>query len=136
MGVIIRQSIKGTIVNYIGIAIGLFTTFFVMTKYLTTEEVGFARVLVDAATMFSGLAMLGTSSSSMRFYPYFKQEDSDEDHGFFFWTLIIPFIGFLIYGIVFLLLKDSVTASFHPGSTGPASYAGRIPALCFPGGVA
>lgn len=112
MGVIIRQSIKGTIVNYIGIAIGLFTTFFVMTKYLTTEEVGFARVLVDAATMFSGLAMLGTSSSSMRFYPYFKQEDSDEDHGFFFWTLIIPFIGFLIYGIVFLLLKDSVTASF------------------------
>ena len=112
MGVIIRQSIKGTIVNYIGIAIGLFTTFFVMTKYLTTEEVGFARVLVDAATMFSGLAMLGTSSSSMRFYPYFKQEDSDEDHGFFFWTLIIPFIGFLIYGIVFRLLKDSVTASF------------------------
>lgn len=112
MGVIIRQSIKGTIVNYIGIAIGLFTTFFVMTKYLTTEEVGFTRVMIDAATMFSGLAMLGTSSSSFRFYPYFKSEDSEEDHGFFFWTLVIPFLGFLLYGIVFLLLKDSVTASF------------------------
>ena len=49
MGVIIRQSIKGTIVNYIGIAIGLFTTFFVMTKYLTTEEVGF----VTRTTVFS-----------------------------------------------------------------------------------
>jgi O-antigen/teichoic acid export membrane protein len=112
MGVIIRQSIKGTIVNYIGIAIGIFTTFFVMTKYLTTEEVGFTRVLIDASTMFCGLAMLGTTSSSMRFYPYFKREDEEDDHGFFFWTLIIPFIGFLLYSIVFLLLKDSVTASF------------------------
>ena len=112
MGVIIRQSIKGTIVNYIGIAIGIFTTFFVMTKYLTTEEVGFTRVMIDSATMFSGLAMLGTSSSSFRFYPYFKKDDSEEDHGFFFWTLVIPFIGFLLYSIVFLLLKDSVTASF------------------------
>ena len=112
MGVIIRQSIKGTIVNYIGIAIGLFTTFFVMTKYLTTEEVGFTRVMIDAATMFSGLAMLGTSSSSFRFYPYFKSEDSEDDHGFFFWTLVIPFLGFLIYSVVFLVLRDSVAATF------------------------
>lgn len=112
MGIIIRQSIKGTVVNYLGIAIGIFTTFFVMTKYLTTEEVGFARVLVDSAVMFSGLAMLGTSSSAFRFFPYFKKDDSEEDHGFFFWTLVVPFIGFLLYGIVFLVLKDFVTESF------------------------
>ena len=47
MGIIIRQSIKGTIANYIGIAIGFVTTFFVLTKYLSTEEVGF-RCCEDA----------------------------------------------------------------------------------------
>ena len=45
MGIIIRQSIKGTIVNYVGVAIGFVTTFFIVTKYLTTEELGLVRVL-------------------------------------------------------------------------------------------
>ena len=31
MGVIIRQSLKGTVANYIGIAIGFFATFFILT---------------------------------------------------------------------------------------------------------
>ena len=47
MGVVIKQSIKGTIVNYVGIAIGFLTTFFIVTKYLTQEEIGLNRVLID-----------------------------------------------------------------------------------------
>ena len=50
MGIIARQSIKGTIATYFGVAIGFVTTFFILTKYLTPEEVGLTRVLVDAAT--------------------------------------------------------------------------------------
>lgn len=52
MGIIIRQSVKGTAVSYVGIAIGFFTTFFVLTNFLTAEEIGLTRVLVDAATVF------------------------------------------------------------------------------------
>ena len=35
MGVIIRQSVKGTLANYLGIAVGFFTTFFILTKYVS-----------------------------------------------------------------------------------------------------
>ena len=91
MGIIIRQTIKGTIVNYVGIAIGFFTTFFVLTQFLTAEEIGLTRVLVDAAILLSGLAQLGTSSSVIRYYPYFKNE-KHKDHGFFFWSLV-PSLG-------------------------------------------
>ena len=58
MGIIIRQSIKGTLVNYLGIVVGFVTTFFILTHYLTTEEVGLTRVLVDAAVLFSSFALV------------------------------------------------------------------------------
>ena len=101
MGIIAKQSIRGTIVTYLGIAVGVVTTFFVLTRFLTTEEIGLARVLIDAATLFIGLAQLGTNASIIRFYPYFQEKENDEDHGFFFWALVIPFIGFLIFAVIY-----------------------------------
>lgn len=111
MGVIIRQSIKGTLVNYLGVAIGFVTTFFILTSYLTTEEVGLTRVLIDAAVLFSSFAQLGTSSSIVRFFPYFKDEEG-KNHGFFFWTLIVPIVGFLLFLLVLLIFKNPIINLF------------------------
>lgn len=115
MGIIARQSIKGTIATYFGVAIGFVTTFFILTKYLTPEEVGLTRVLVDAATLFSSLALLGTGSSTLRFYPHFK-DDSSNQQGLYFWTLIIPFIGFLLFLICFFVFKGWIIDTFKDKS--------------------
>ena len=110
MGVIAKQSIRGTIVTYLGIGVGIITTFFVLTRFLTTEEIGLARVLIDAATLFVGLAQLGTNNSIIRFYPYFK--DKDGDHGFFFWALVVPFIGFVLFACIYWLCRVPLGAWF------------------------
>jgi len=115
MGVIARQSIKGTIATYLGVAIGFVTTFFILTSYLTTEEVGLTRVLVDAATLFSSLALLGTGSSTMRFYPHFK-DNSRNQQGLYFWTLIIPFVGFLLFLLCFFIFKGLIIKAFKDNS--------------------
>jgi len=113
MGIIARQSIKGTIVTYLGVFVGFLTTFFVLTRFLTTEEIGLARVLIDTGTLFIGLAQLGTSSSIIRFFPYFKTSSSDPSYnGFFFWTVIIPLFGFALFGFLYWLLHDSIAAVF------------------------
>ncbi len=52
MGVIARQSIKGAMANYLGVAIGFFVSFFVLARYLTQEEIGLTRVMVDAALLY------------------------------------------------------------------------------------
>ena len=126
MGIIAKQSIQGTIVTYLGVAVGFVTTFFVLTRFLSAEEIGLARVLVDAATLFIGLAQLGTSSSIIRFYPHFKSSGVQEvkssrvtseqaqsasehlnstkgasEHGFFFWTILIPLIGFGLFATLY-----------------------------------
>lgn len=115
MGVIIRQSIKGTLVNYLGIIVGFVTTFFVLTHYLTAEEVGLTRVLVDAAVLFSSFAQLGTASSIIRFFPYFKDEEG-KNHGFFFWTLVVPLVGFLIFLVLMLVFKTPIINVFSEKS--------------------
>ncbi len=115
MGVIAKQSIRGTIVTYTGVLISIITTFFVMTRFLTAEEIGLNRVLVDAGTLFIGLAQLGTSASIVRFYPYFKTEDR-RDHGFFFWTVVIPLIGFIVVGALYILLREDITGFFSEKS--------------------
>ena len=112
VGVIAKQSIRGTIVTYLGIAVGVFTTFFVLTRFLTTEEIGLARVLVDAATLFIGLAQLGTYASVIRFYPYFKEKESDEDHGFFFWAMVVPFVGFVLFALIYWACRVPLGAWF------------------------
>ena len=112
MGVIAKQSIRGTIVTYLGIGVGIITTFFVLTRFLTTEEIGLARVLIDAATLFVGLAQLGTNASVIRFYPYFREKGSKEDHGFFFWALVVPFIGFVLFALIYWLCRVPLGAWF------------------------
>ena len=111
MGIIAKQSIRGTIVTYLGIAVGFVTTFFVLTRFLTTEEIGLTRVLIDAATLFIGLAQLGTSNSIIRFYPYFHEQDN-RSHGFFFWTLIVPLVGFCLFTVVYCACHVPLAAWF------------------------
>ena len=40
-----KESILGTIVTYIGVGIGFLTTFFILAKFLTTEEIGLTLLL-------------------------------------------------------------------------------------------
>ncbi len=119
MGIIAKQSIQGTIVTYLGVAVGFVTTFFVLTRFLTAEEIGLARVLVDAATLFIGLAQLGTSSSIIRFYPHFKVKGErlkvkgeNSDHGFFFWTLIVPLVGFTLFTVLYCACHEPLSRWF------------------------
>ena len=112
-----------------GVLVGVVTTFFVLTRFLTAEEIGLARVLIDAATLFIGLAQLGTSSSIVRFFPYFSSQQSavstqpaagqrsgDPYHGFFFWTIVVPLLGFCIFALVYIACRVPITAYFQEKS--------------------
>lgn len=115
MGIVARQSIKGTIATYIGVAVGIVTTFFIQTKALEPEQIGLIDVLLQCAILLSGLSQLGTNSSAMRYYPFFKDEEH-RDHGFFGWTLLVPLIGFAVFLLAFFLFKEAIVAFFTKDS--------------------
>jgi O-antigen/teichoic acid export membrane protein len=111
MGIVIRQSIRGSIVNYIGAFIGFLSTMFVVTKFLLPEDIGLYTVIFHVAVLFAGLAQLGTSSSILRFFPYFKDKNKNHN-GFFFYIVALPLIGCLIFIPLYLLLKEPIIAFF------------------------
>ena len=115
MGIVARQSIKGTLATYIGVAVGIVTTFFIQTKALEPEQIGLIDVLLQCSILFAGLSQLGTSSSAMRYYPFFKDE-RHRDHGFFGWTLLVPLVGFAVFMLLFFVFKGSIVAFFSKDS--------------------
>ena len=92
-------------------AVGIVTTFFIQTKALQPEQIGLIDILLQCSLLFGGLAQLGTSSSAMRYYPYFKDEEN-RDHGFFGWTLLVPLIGFAIFLTAFFVFKGAIVDFF------------------------
>lgn len=121
MGIVIRQSIKGIFVNYVGAFIGFLTTMFIVTKYLQPEEIGLTRILLEVATLFCVFAQLGTSASAMRFFPYFKDKEKNHN-GFFFYLMILPFIGCLIFIPLYILLRQPISCFFEQNSSLFVSY--------------
>lgn len=115
MGVVIRQSIKATVVNYVGVFIGFLVQMFVVVKFLPQEVFGLTSVLLNAALMFCSFAQLGAGSSIVRFFPYFKDQEK-KHNGFFFYLVTVPLIGTLVFGALFLLLKKPVTDYFQANS--------------------
>ena len=111
MGIVARQSIKGIIATYIGVAVGIVTTFFIQTKALQAEQIGLIDILLQCSLLFGGLAQLGTNSSAMRYYPFFKDEEH-RDHGFFGWTLLVPLVGFTLFLLAFFCFKGAIVDFF------------------------
>ena len=130
MGIVARQSIKGTIATYIGVAVGIVTTFFIQTKALQPEQIGLIDVLLQCALLFSGLAQLGTNSSAMRYYPFFKDE-KHRDHGFFGWTLLVPLIGFTFFLLAFFTFKAPIVRFFSKDSGMFGEYVNFVIPLAF-----
>ena len=130
MGIVARQSIKGTIATYIGVAVGIVTTFFIQTKALQPEQIGLIDVLLQCALLFSGLAQLGTNSSAMRYYPFFKDE-KHRDHGFFGWTLLVPLIGFTFFLLAFFTFKAPIVRFFSKDSGMFSEYVNFVIPLAF-----
>ena len=111
MGIIIRQSIKGTVVNYIGAFIGFLTTIFVLTKFFQPEEIGLTRFIYEAALLIAIFAQLGTSGTAFRFFPYFQSEKNN-NNGFFYYLVLLPTIGICFFIPLYVLLKEPISSYF------------------------
>jgi O-antigen/teichoic acid export membrane protein len=111
MGVVVRQSLKGTFVNYIGVVLGIFVQFYIVAKYLDPEVIGLSKVVYEVAFLLSSLALFGSGSTGMRFFPYFKDEETG-NHGFLYYYLLFPIVGVITITLLYLGLREPIEAYF------------------------
>ena len=103
MGIIIRQSFKASISNYIGVLIGFSSLIYFFPKFFTPSELGAIRLMIELGAIIGAFGLFGTTYSINRFFPFFKAPP--KHNGFFFWIFIIPLIGFVLISINYYLFQ-------------------------------
>lgn len=111
MGIIKKQTIQNSIIQYVGIALGYFNAVILFTSILSTEQYGLTRVFMAISVIYVNFSSLGSPKILVRFFPYFKT--SDHIHkGFLSFIGVLCLTGFSIATILFLLLKGIITSQY------------------------
>ena len=97
MGVIQRQSIKSTLVSYLGIILGTISTLFIYP--LNWEVYGKLQYWIASATLFAPILRLGSTSLTNKYFPYFQDRGVKG-----FLTLIIGVTTLTIVAMSILLV--------------------------------
>lgn len=105
MGLVQRQGIKYSIVNWAGVMIGVFSTLYIYPRAL--EEFGLLRFILDTAALLMPLYSLGISSVSIRFFPNFEDKASGH-HGYLGLLMLWSLLGYALFGVAAWLLWQPI----------------------------
>lgn len=126
MGLIEKQTIKGTVYTYIGVVLGVITNIFLFAWFFTPEQVGLLSVILSYATLFSQFGNLGFDSVTVRLFPWFRTGDR-KHHGYVYWLLVIGVIGTLLILTSWYFLNPLIESSESEGTGMLAMYSFYIP---------
>lgn len=121
MGIVARQSIKGSIVSYFGVFIGFITSMLVVVPLVDPASYGLLGILCDAATLLGSLAMVGMGASGVKYFPYFKNP-AGHHNGFFYYLLVIPLLGVAVFFSLAVILKAPIIDYFSQNAAVFADY--------------
>jgi O-antigen/teichoic acid export membrane protein len=104
MGIIIRQSIRGSVWSYMGVLVGFVTTAYLYPNYLSTDVVGLFGLLLSWSVILAQVFSLGFNGVTARLFPYFR--DTHKEHnGFLFLAFIVMFFGFGLFMIFYFIFS-------------------------------
>ena len=104
MGIIIRQSIKGTMFSYAGVLLGVVNILLLMPNILLPEEIGLINFLISMSAIFAEFSALGINQVTTRLFSYFRSKENHHN-GYMSIALFTTSIGFLLAVIIFLLIR-------------------------------
>ena len=98
MGIVFKQSLKNTMITYLGFGIGAVNHLFLFTRFLTAEYFGLVTVILSASAVLMPIMAFGVPNTLVKYYSGFK--DSKQLNAFLTLMLFIPFILILpLWGI-------------------------------------
>lgn len=110
MGIVIRQSIKGSIWSYLGVAFGFVTTSYLYPRYLTTDVVGLFGLLISWSALFASITALGFPGVTSRLFPYFRNNEKGHN-GYLFLVFVLILIGSVLFIGLFYLIRPWLIGS-------------------------
>ncbi|NBB22406.1 oligosaccharide flippase family protein [Runella sp. CRIBMP] len=115
MGVIIRQSLKNSIVTYFGVIIGTVNVLYLYNAFLSTDQMGLYSAITSFPLVFASFTQLGIPLIAVRFFNRFKDE-AKQHNGFFAFLMVAPLAGCLIFSVLYVFGRDLFRWIYQDGS--------------------
>ena len=90
MGIVINQSIKNTVITYIGFVIGAANTLFMYPHFLGKEFYGLTGFVLSFANVIMPLMAFGVQNTLVKFFSEYRSDE--EKNGFLSYVLLLPLI--------------------------------------------
>lgn len=126
MGSIRKQTIISSLLVYIGFLVGAVNVYFYSAttplfffkggNIFTPEQFALTRVFFDSSAMMFTFASIGVIPVIYKFYPYYKDNLSENKIDLVSWALVISFIGFAILCLCGWFLEPLFVRKFSQNS--------------------
>ena len=110
MGIVQNQSIKNTIITFLGFGIGAINALFLYTHFLEKLHYGIVSTILSGANIMMPLMAFGAQNTIIRFFSSYKtQKERDE---FLTFMLFLPLALILPLGLGFYFFYESISHSW------------------------
>lgn len=110
MGVVVKQTLKGSIWSYTGVVIGALNIAILMPRIFSEEQIGLTSILVALSAMFAQFSTLGIGGITNYFFPLFRNREKQHNGYFAFMTAVSVF-GFFIFCVIYALFHEAILSS-------------------------
>ncbi|MES2748171.1 MAG: polysaccharide biosynthesis C-terminal domain-containing protein [Bacteroidota bacterium] len=127
MGIVINQSIKNTIITYIGFVIGAANTLFMYPHFLGETYYGLTGYLLSSANVIMPLMAFGVHNTLIKFFTQYKTEK--EKGQFLTFVLMLPFLFLLPMAVLGYLSYEQIASFLSRENPIIYDYVWQIPVI-------
>ncbi len=107
MGIVLNQSLKNTIITYIGFGIGGISTIFLFPPILGKTYYGLSNYILSCANVIMPLFAIGMQNTLVKFYSQCKTEK--EENQFLSFTVVFPLLLSIPLVLIGLFFYDDIS---------------------------
>lgn len=107
MGIVQKQSIKNTLVTYLGFGFGAINTLFLYTQVLEPEYYGLVTFILASGALLMPLMAFGVHNTFVKFYSAQKEESTN---GFLMLMLLLPLLVCVPVAFLTMIFEDGIGA--------------------------
>lgn len=127
MGIVINQSIKNTVITYIGFAIGAANTLFMYPHFLGETFYGLTGFLLSSANIIMPIMAFGVHNTLVKFFSGYKTEE--DKNRFLTYVLLLPLILMVPVVIFGALAYDDIAGIWSRENPIIRDYFWQIPVI-------
>ena len=102
---------KASFAAYIGVGVGMVNVLLVSTQFLSPEQLGLSRLLLENSLICAGVANLGVPFMADRFFARYR-DDAHGHHGILLFMLLFPVLGIGLFWVLYELFLTQILGYF------------------------